>query len=42
MLMSVSFKAFRADVKNCLHTLANSDSYRTTGDCMMRKDESHD
>ncbi len=39
--MTASLKAFKADVKHCFHTLANSDSYRTTGDCSIR-DEEHD
>ncbi len=42
MLMTVSFKAFRADVKHCLHNLGCSDSFRPTGDCMMRRNESRD
>ncbi len=42
MLMTVSFKAFRADIKHCLHNIANSDSYRTTGDCTIHRDASRD
>lgn len=33
--MTVSFKSFRADVKNVLHRIAESESFRITGDCSI-------
>ncbi|WP_262709749.1 hypothetical protein [Duncaniella freteri] len=33
--MTVSFKSFRADVKKVLHHIAESESFRTTGDCSI-------
>lgn len=33
--MKVVFKSFRVDVKNMFHHLAESESFRTTGDCSI-------
>ncbi len=35
LLMTVSFKSFRADVQKVLHHIAESESFRTTGDCSI-------
>lgn len=37
--MKVVFKSFREDVKNMFHHLADSQCFRTTGDCTVYNPE---